>query len=133
MATDNDQKLQRLLESCTKGDRSSQDQLYKLFYGYAMAVCLRYSRDREESIEILNDGFLKIFTKIHKYTHGLSFKGWLRRIMINSAIDHFRRNEKHYHHVTLIYLHTSSNRRNLTAVLRLPTAKASIGACMKIN
>ena len=61
-----------------------------------MSICLRYSRTREEAVEILNDGFVKIFTKLHKYTKGLSFKGWLRRVMINAAIDYYRRNEKHY-------------------------------------
>lgn len=62
-----------------------------------MGVCLRYSRTREEAVEIVNDGFIKIFTKLDHYSKGLSFKGWLRRIMINSSIDYFRRNEKHYH------------------------------------
>lgn len=62
-----------------------------------MGVCLRYSRTREEAVEIVNDGFIKIFTKLDRYTKGLSFKGWLRRVMINSSIDYFRRNEKHYH------------------------------------
>jgi len=62
-----------------------------------MGICLRYSRTREEAIEIVNDGYVKIFTKLDKYSKGLSFKGWMRRVMINSAIDYYRRNEKHYH------------------------------------
>ena len=45
----------------------------------------------------MNDGFIKIFKKLDKYSPGLSFKGWLRKVMINSAIDYYRRNEKHYH------------------------------------
>jgi RNA polymerase sigma factor (sigma-70 family) len=61
-----------------------------------MGVCLRYSRTREEALEIVNDGFMKIFKKLDKYSQGLSFKGWLRKVMINSAIDYYRRNEKHY-------------------------------------
>ena len=48
-------------------------------------------------MEIVNDGFMKIFKKLDKYSPGLSFKGWLRKVMINSAIDYYRRNEKHYH------------------------------------
>lgn len=48
-------------------------------------------------MEIVNDGFMKIFRKLDKYSPGLSFKGWLRKVMINSAIDYYRRNEKHYH------------------------------------
>lgn len=62
-----------------------------------MGICLRYSRTREEALEIVNDGFMKIFKKLDKYSPGLSFKGWLRKVMINSAIDYYRRNEKHYH------------------------------------
>lgn len=62
-----------------------------------MGVCLRYSRTREEALEIVNDGFMKIFKKLDRYSQGLSFKGWLRKVMINSAIDYYRRNEKHYH------------------------------------
>ena len=70
-----------------------------------MGVCLRYSRTREEAIEIVNDGFVKIFSKLDKYSKGLSFKGWLRKIMIHSAIDYFRRNEKHYHSLDISYAH----------------------------
>ncbi|MBZ0247191.1 MAG: sigma-70 family RNA polymerase sigma factor [Cyclobacteriaceae bacterium] len=88
--------LYQLLDSCRKGNRNSQDRLYKEYYAYSMGICLRYSRTREEAVEIVNDGYIKIFTKLDKYSKGLSFKGWLRRVMINSAIDYFRRNEKHY-------------------------------------
>jgi RNA polymerase sigma factor (sigma-70 family) len=73
-----------------------------------MGVCLRYARSREEAVEIVNDGFYKIFMNLDKYSHGLSFKGWVRRIMVNSSIDHFRRNEKHYDHVDISYIKTES-------------------------
>ena len=89
--------LYKLLDSCRKGNRNSIDRLYREFYGYGMGICLRYSRNHEEAVEIVNDGFMKIFKKLDKYSEGLSFKGWLRKIMINAAIDYFRRNEKHYH------------------------------------
>lgn len=51
----------------------------------------------------MNDGFVKIFGKLENYTKGLSFKGWFRRVMINTAIDHYRRNEKHYHSLDISY------------------------------
>jgi RNA polymerase sigma-70 factor (ECF subfamily) len=73
-----------------------------------MGVCMRYSRTRDEAIEILNDGFLKIFTKLDKYSQGLSFRGWLRKVMINSAIDYFRRNEKHYNALDISHAHYES-------------------------
>jgi RNA polymerase sigma factor (sigma-70 family) len=96
--------LQLLIKACRKGERKSQDKLYKLFYGYALGICLRYARSREEAIEIVNDGFFKVLTQLDKYTTGLSFKGWLRTIMINASIDHYRRNEKHYHQVDISYI-----------------------------
>ena len=103
-----DKELYKLLDSCRRGDRISQDRLYKEYYAYSIGICLRYSRTREEAIEILNDGFIKIFSKIDKYSPGLSFKGWLRKVMINSAIDYFRRNEKHYHSLDISHVQYES-------------------------
>ena len=97
------------MDACRKADRNSQDRLYKEYYGYAMGICLRYSRTREEATEILNDGFIKIFTKLDHYSPGLSFKGWIRKVMINSAIDSFRRNEKHYNSLDISHVHYESS------------------------
>ncbi|MGC1242322.1 MAG: RNA polymerase sigma factor [Chryseosolibacter sp.] len=99
-----DQALYQILDACRKADRSAQDRLYRIFYPYCMGVCLRYSRTKEEATEILNDGFIKIFSKLHLYSSGLSFKGWVRKVMINSAIDYFRRNEKHYHSLDISHV-----------------------------
>jgi RNA polymerase sigma-70 factor (ECF subfamily) len=90
---------QKLIEGTKKGERHCQEKLYKHFYGYGMSICLRYAPSREEASEILNDSFLKVFKKIEQYDLQKSFRGWLRRIIINTAIDYFRRNEKHYHHL----------------------------------
>jgi RNA polymerase sigma-70 factor (ECF subfamily) len=92
-----DKKLQATLKGCRKGKRQSQQELYMHFYNYAMSICLRYAHREEEAEEILNDGFMKVFQKIDLYSESLSFKGWLRRIMINASIDHYRKHEKHYH------------------------------------
>lgn len=82
--------LQELLDGCLQKNRRSQELLYKQFYGYAMSICLRYTRSREEAKEILNDGFLKVFTKLDSFDAGRPFKTWLSRIMINTALDHYR-------------------------------------------
>jgi RNA polymerase sigma-70 factor (ECF subfamily) len=66
--------LQELISACRKGDRKSQEKLYKQFYGFAMGICLRYARSRDEATEILNDGFYKIMTNLDRYTPGL-FEG----------------------------------------------------------
>ena len=83
--------LDDLLRGCRAGDRNSQQKLYEHFYGYAMHLCLRYTKHREEAVEILNDAFFKALTKIDTYDPALPFKSWLRRILINTAIDHFRK------------------------------------------
>ena len=88
------------VEACALNKRESQKMLYCSFYGYAMAICDRYANKQEDAVEILNDGFLKIFKEIHHYRPAYadvvsSFKGWLRKIMVYTAIDHFRKNHKH--------------------------------------
>jgi RNA polymerase sigma-70 factor (ECF subfamily) len=88
--------MNEMIDGCLRGSRESQKMLYEHFYGYAMSICLRYSRSREESREILNDGFMKIFTRLGTRDVNASFKSWLRRIMINASIDHYRKHAKHY-------------------------------------
>jgi RNA polymerase sigma-70 factor (ECF subfamily) len=86
--------------ACAQNSRESQKVIYGSFYGYAMAICDRYTNNQEDAVEILNDGFLKIFKEIHHYHPAYadvvsSFKGWLRKIMVYTAIDHFRKYHKH--------------------------------------
>ena len=87
-----------LLKECQHGNRRSQEQLYRQFYGYAMGICVRYSYSRDEAVEILNDGFMKVFTRSDQYRTEVPFKMWLRRIMINTALDYYRLNLKHRYH-----------------------------------
>jgi RNA polymerase sigma-70 factor (ECF subfamily) len=101
-----DDELTFHIGKCVLNDRASQKIIYTSFYGYAMAICQRYSNGYDDSVEILNDGFLKIFQKIGYYKPACgdikkSFKGWIRRIMIYTAIDHFRRNKKERLNVNL--------------------------------
>ena len=93
----------RLLEGCRKKHAKSQEMLYKHFYGYAMSVSLRYCKSKDEASEVLNDSFMKVFTKVHQYDTKKSFRGWLRRIIINTAIDFYRKNEKHTNHLDVEY------------------------------
>lgn len=87
------------IRACASNDRISQKKIYVSFYGYAKTICDNYSSNHEDSVEILNDGFLKIFKEMHRYKPAYantnnSFKGWLRKIIIYTAIDHFRKNHK---------------------------------------
>lgn len=89
-------EVESLLQGCLDKDREAQRKLYKCFFGYAMSICIRYSKSTEEAKEVLNDGFMKVFTKLKMYDPQKSFKGWLRRIMINTALDNYRHNLKNY-------------------------------------
>jgi RNA polymerase sigma-70 factor (ECF subfamily) len=85
---------QELIQLCKKEDRRAQFNLYKQCYGILMAVCLRYERNKEDAEELVNMGFLKIVTKLDKYNSSIPFEAWIRRIMINTVIDEFRRRKK---------------------------------------
>jgi RNA polymerase sigma-70 factor (ECF subfamily) len=94
------------IEGCAQNNRESQKILYNSFYGYAMAVCERYTSNQDDTMEILNDSFLKIFKQIHRYKPAYSdlissFKGWVRKIVIYTAIDYFRKNHKYRQTVDL--------------------------------
>ena len=92
-----------LLKGCIRGELLSQKLLYQRYYGFAMGICLRYSATREEASEILNDGFLKVFSKLASYDPANSFKGWIRKILVNTAIDNYRKQHQHYHSVDILY------------------------------
>jgi RNA polymerase sigma factor (sigma-70 family) len=90
--------LQGIINGCIRQDRSSQYMLYKEFYSYGMAICRRYSLNDYDAADVLNDGFLKVFTHIEKYDPEKPFKSWIGRIITNTAIDHYRMNLKFSDH-----------------------------------
>jgi RNA polymerase sigma-70 factor (ECF subfamily) len=79
-----------LLEGCIKRDRKSQKELYRIYYSFSMKICLRYAQSKEEALEIVNDGFMKVFYNIHRYNSNYSFISWLSTLMINISIDRYR-------------------------------------------
>lgn len=85
-----------ILKGCEAKNIKSQEQLYRAFYGFAMSLCLRYCKTYEDAREVVNDSFLKVFNKIESFDPALSFKTWFKRILINTAIDHYRANHKQY-------------------------------------
>ncbi|MEO6134775.1 MAG: sigma-70 family RNA polymerase sigma factor [Ginsengibacter sp.] len=94
-------ELVNIIEGCIHAKRESQKELYKKFYGFSMGICMRYCNQTEDTVEIVNDGFLKIFNSLHsfqpKYENiEVSFMGWIKKIMINTAIDQFRKNKKFF-------------------------------------
>ncbi len=89
-----EEELHQLIGGCIKQDRGSQKMLYKVFYGFSMGICLRYTNNREEAAEVMNQGFYKVFTRIDTYDRARPFKAWLGKIMINVSIDYYRANLK---------------------------------------
>jgi RNA polymerase sigma-70 factor (ECF subfamily) len=81
---------QLIIRGCIAGDRASQQKLYNLYARKMMGVCLWYARSREEAEEILQDGFMRVFTYIGKFKGEGSFEGWIRRIMVNAALAKYK-------------------------------------------
>lgn len=83
-----------LVEGCIRGERKYQELLYRRYSSKMYGVCIGYAKDRADAKDILQDGFVKVFTNIYKYKGDGSFEGWIRRIIVNTAIDHYRKTTK---------------------------------------
>lgn len=84
------EELYHTIERCRKGDRHAQFSLYQSFQGWSLAICRRYSRSEEIAQECLQDGFLKVFTKIQQLKSNMPFQPWLKTILIRTCIDRQR-------------------------------------------
>ncbi len=80
-----------LIENCLSGDRKSQKAMYDHFSGKMFSICLRYSKNQMDAEDILQDGFVKLFNNLNRFRGEGSFEGWVRRIFVNTAIEHIRR------------------------------------------
>lgn len=97
----NEQDLPSVLEACKIGNAQAQRCLIRQFAGYAKSISVRYAATFEEAEEIVNDGFLKVFLNLHSYDAAQPFKAWFRTIVINTAIDYYRKNLKWQGQVSL--------------------------------
>jgi RNA polymerase sigma factor (sigma-70 family) len=84
-----------LLEQCRNQDRRAQKIVYEMHFKKLMPVCLRYLRREDDALEVLNDAFLKIFSKINQFKSEGSLEAWMKRIVINSSIDFIRKNKSY--------------------------------------
>lgn len=87
--------MELVIKGCKKKDRQCQHNLYRNYYSYGMSICVRYTGNEADAVEVLNDGFLKVFNNIEKFDETKPFKPWLRRILVNACIDHIKKNAKH--------------------------------------
>jgi RNA polymerase sigma-70 factor (ECF subfamily) len=91
-----------LINGCINNNRKAQEHLYKKFYGPMASICMRYTRNQEDAIEVLHNGFLKVFKNIHTYDMSrASLYTWVRTIVINSAIDFVRQRSKFHTNIEL--------------------------------
>jgi len=81
---------QEIIAGCRRKDRAVQEHLYKTYYSTFLKVCARYAKDMQDAEQLLNDGFLKVFTQVDNFKNAGSFEGWIRRIVINTCLDYLR-------------------------------------------
>ncbi len=83
-----------LIKKCLKGERLAQSELYKRWYNHVFAICLRYANDRDEGKNLVNETFFKVFKNLKSFNSSGTFGGWVRRITINTCVDHVRSKNK---------------------------------------
>jgi len=82
---------QQFITALARQERWAQQQLYEQYYGKMMGVCLRYAGSRDEALDLLHEGFIKVFQNIGRYKAGTSLPAWIRTVMVNTCIDHYRK------------------------------------------
>ena len=91
----NEQENIDIINGCKKGDRKAQEKLYKNYYRAMLTVCLRYTKNDEDAVEVLNNGFLKVFRNIQRYESSqASLYTWIRTIVVNSCLDFIKQKQK---------------------------------------
>jgi len=88
---------EQIIDGCANNDRKMQKELYDKYSPVLYAICLRYARNRDDAKDILQDGFVRIFLNINQFSRQHSFEGWMKRIMINTSITHYKQNSKYYY------------------------------------
>lgn len=90
------QELDKIISACLANKQSAQKELYELFSPKMYGVCLSYAVDRDEAADLLQEGFIKVFEKLESFKNEGSFEGWIRRIIVNTALENFRKKNKMY-------------------------------------
>lgn len=85
---------EELISGCIKGKRSAQKALYDLYASRMFGICLRYARNRDDAEDMLQEGFIKIYSSMSSFRGQGSFEGWMKRIMVNNALNMLRKNAK---------------------------------------
>ena len=92
-----------ILEGCLRNNPAAQKKLYEMYCAKMLAVCYRYAHNREDAEDMLQEGFIKVFSQIHTFENRGVFEGWIRRIMVHTCINILKRNKKFNESVDLIH------------------------------
>lgn len=98
-----------LIVACINRERRAEYEMYKRTYSYLMSICIRYTLKEDEAKEALNLGFLKILNNLKKYSPEIPFKRWIRKIMVNTLIDEFRKKKGHHQHIEYVEEYSDSS------------------------
>lgn len=90
-----------LVRRCAGGDIRSRELLYRRYFSFAMSICIRYAGDENQAMEIVNDSYMKVLDRISDYDHSRPFKSWYGKILVNTAIDNYRKNLKNKEHISI--------------------------------
>lgn len=112
---------QTLITECKRGQSKARKELYELYAPQMMSVCMRYVGDRETARDILQDGFIKVYTKIDSYTGSGAFGGWVRRIFVTTALEYLRSSQPMRMNVNIDEQPTISDTHNVSAISKLST------------
>lgn len=104
------QQLLHIIHGCANTNRECQKELYKLYYSFCVGICMRYCHNPDDAIEVTNDGFLKVFKTIGNFSPKYenieaSLMGWMKRIMVFTAIDNFRKNNSYNNQLDIEDVH----------------------------
>lgn len=119
-----------IIQGCLNGGRKYQKLLYERYYGSMMVVCMRYTNDREEARDVLHEGFMKVFKNLTKYSEGTNLGAWIRRIMINTAIDHYRKSSKR---PNLVEINNAIHETDVQDVVSDMSADEILGMVQKLS
>ena len=88
----------QLIEGCLSGKSRFQELLYRRYFSFAMSICVRYTKTPDDAMEVVNDSYLKMFDSLKSFDKSKPFKSWFARILVNTAIDDFRKSKKFNSH-----------------------------------
>ena len=95
-----------LLAGCLKNNAVAQEALYSRFSPRMLGVCYRFAKNREDAEDMLQEGFIKVFTQIHQYRNEGALEGWIRRIIVHTCINHLKKNKKFADSLDIIHAHS---------------------------